>query len=68
MCAKPAKRGKEYIVELLCKRDGCSITSAEQLVDQTIEELEACGYDPDECEDIMRNNLGLEMDYIFELL
>ena len=60
--------GKEHIVAIICQRDNCTISEAERLVEQTIEELDACGYDPEESEDIMMHNLGLEMDYIFELL
>lgn len=60
--------GRERVAAILCRRDNCTFAEAEELIKQTVEELEACGYDPVECEDIMMNNLGLEMDYILDLL
>lgn len=56
------------IVEILCRRDGITTEEAEELIKETINEMEACGYAPCESEDIMLNNLGLELDYIFDLL
>ena len=56
------------IVEILCRRDGITTEEAEELVQEAREEMEACEYNPSECEDIMMNNLGLELDYIFDLL
>lgn len=60
--------GRERVISLICQRDGCSAKEAEKLIGQAISEMEGCGYDPDECEDIMMNTLGLEMDYIFDIL
>ena len=56
------------IVEILCRRDGVTAEEAEELVQEAREEMEACGYDPSECEDIIADVLGLELDYIFDLL
>ena len=60
--------GRERIAAILCQRDNCTFAEAEELINQTVEEMDACGYDPMECEEIMMSNLGLEMDYIFDLL
>lgn len=60
--------GRERVIDLVCQRDGCSAKEAERLIAQAISEMEDCGYDPYECEDIMLNVLGLEMDYIFDIL
>lgn len=60
--------GKQRIAAILCRRDGITFAEAEECIQRTIEEMEACSFDPIECEDIMMNNLGLEMDYIFDLL
>ena len=60
--------GRARVVELICRRDNCTRKEAEQLIRQTLDEMEACGFDPMECEDIMWNILGLEMDYIFDIL
>lgn len=60
--------GHERIAEILCRRDGITVEEAQRLIDEAIEQMEACGYDSDECEDIMADVLGLEPDYIFYLL
>lgn len=54
------------IVYILMNRDGMSKKDAEDLVKETREEILAA--DPWEMEDIMMDNLGLEPDYIFNLL
>lgn len=56
------------IIDILMKRDGLSQEEAERLVDETREMMEECNYDPFDCELIMSEQLGLEMDYIFEIL
>ena len=59
------------VVEILMKRDGLSQAEATQLVADTREELLVCatdgatGMDADE---IIMNNLGLESDYLFDIL
>ena len=60
--------GRERVAAILCRRDNCTFEEAEELISNTLEEMEACGYDPIECEEIMMNNLGLEMDYIVDIL
>lgn len=59
---------KERVAAILCKRDNCTFAEAEELINDTVEEMESCGFDPEACEEIMQNNLGLEMDYILDLL
>lgn len=59
---------RDRIAAILCRRDGITFKEAEELIKQTIEEMEACNYAPCECEDIMMTNLGLEPDYIFDLI
>jgi hypothetical protein len=59
---------RSNVIGLICRRDGCSAKEAEKLIGQAVSEMEDCGYDPCECEDIMMNILGLEMDYIFDIL
>lgn len=54
------------IVNILMNRDGMSKKDAEDLVKETREEILAA--DLWEMEDIMMDNLGLEPDYIFNLL
>ncbi len=55
------------VVEILMKRDGISQEEAEELVRDTASELE----DPTnilDADDIIASNLGLEPDYIFDIL
>lgn len=60
--------GRTRVIKLIRNRDGCSAREAEGLIEQAVREMESCGYNSDECEDIMMNILGLEMDYIFDIL
>ena len=54
------------IVEILMRRDHMSQADAEDVLNQAVDELEANGYQ--DGEDIMMETLGLEMDYIFDLI
>ena len=58
------------VVEILMKRDGISREEAEQLVDLTREELTNAAADGDfeDPTEIIANNLGLEPDYILDIL
>ena len=56
------------IRDILCRRDGMTPTEAQELIDQTIEEIEACSFDAETTIDIMMDNLGLEGDFILDLL
>lgn len=54
--------------DILCRRDGMTPEEAQELINQTIEEIYNASDDYDEVIDIMMNNLGLEGDYILDLL
>ena len=56
------------IIEILCRRDGISVKEAAARVQSVQAALADVNYDYDEVEDIMTNELGLEMDYIMDLL
>lgn len=60
--------GVRRVAKILCARDGISMEEAIERIEQTREEMAECEYAPFECEDIMMSNLGLEMDYIFDIL
>lgn len=53
------------VVQILMKRDGLTINEAKNLVDEAREEIL---FYHDEAEDIMMDMLGLEMDYIWEVI
>ena len=56
------------IVEILMERDSLSREEARERVEDVREMFCDCGYDPTECENIMQEELGLEMDYLFDLM
>ena len=50
------------------ERDGIDEDEARELVDEVREMMADCEYDPTECELIVAEELGLELDYIFDLI
>ena len=56
------------VVAILMKRDGLSRTEAQEQFNEVREMIQECNFDPFETEDILIEELGLEMDYIFEFL
>lgn len=56
------------VVEILMKRDNLSQAEAEELLREVRYMLEECNYDPEESEDIISSELGLEPDYIMDIL
>lgn len=54
------------IIQILMERDGMTEEEATVLVEETREEI--FNSDPWEAEDIMADMLGLEMDYIMDLI
>ena len=59
---------KNKVVDILMKRDGLSRTEAQEQFNEVREMIQECNFDPVETEDILIEELGLEMDYIFEFL
>jgi hypothetical protein len=56
------------IIEILMKRDGNTEKEAESRLDEVKNMLEECNYDADEAENIVLEQLGLEMDYLEDIL
>lgn len=56
------------VVAILMKRDGMSRAEAVALVTEVHGMIEDADGDYDEAEQIMIDELGLEMDYIFDIL
>jgi hypothetical protein len=50
------------------KRDGNTEKEAEARLDEVKNMLEECNYDVDEAENIVLEQLGLEMDYLEDIL
>lgn len=55
-------------VHVLMERDGMTKDETTGLLNEVKSMLAECNYDPEESEDIMMSELGLEMDYIFDIL
>lgn len=56
------------IVEILMRRDNLTKQEALEQMEEARQLMEECNFDPEECEDIMMGELGLESDYLFDLL
>lgn len=56
------------IVEILMKRDRVTQQEAMDQVQEVRNMMEDCAFDPEECEQIMMDELGLEPDYIMNIL
>ena len=60
--------GRQNVVDILCRRDEIDEREANELIDEALDSMMECNYDPEECESILADVLGLEPDYIFDLL
>ena len=56
------------VVEILMRRDNLTQPEAEDRILEVKQIMEDCAYDPEECVDIVQDELGLEMDYIEDIL
>ena len=56
------------IVQILMNRDDITEQEAEELINDAREAMEDCDYDPTECELILQQDLGLEPDYLFDII
>ena len=56
------------IIRVLMERDGLTEDEAEERVNEVKQMFEESKYDLLECENILADELGLELDYIFDLL
>lgn len=59
------------VVKILMERDGMTQDEAVELVRQTSEEIQnevLSGMDVSDVDDIIANNLGLEPDYLYDIL
>lgn len=56
------------VIEILMRRDGLTKREAIQLVKETREMIYNCNGNTGDAEDIMMEQLGLELDYIYDIL
>ena len=56
------------IIEILCRRDGIGVKEATAQVQHVRDLLAQSNYGYEEAEEILATELGLEMDYIFDLI
>ena len=58
----------KQIIKILMERDEISEDEAKERVEEVREMMADCNYDPPECANIIATELGLELDYIFDLI
>lgn len=58
----------DRVVNILIRRDGNTKEEALARIDEVRKRIENCNYDPEESEDIVMEELGLEMDYLEDIL
>lgn len=58
----------EQIIEILMNRDGLTRCEAEEAIQDVQEMMQECEYDPEQCEQIFLEEIGLEMDYLPDFL
>ena len=56
------------IVEILCRRDGMTLTEATERLEEVRDMAEEAMESHDSMEDLLADELGLEMDYLMDLL
>lgn len=56
------------VVEILCRRDGIGVVEATRQVRHVQNMLNSSNWGVEEVENILMEELGLEMDYIFDLI
>lgn len=56
------------VTKILMERDNITREEAEERIADAREQMCDCNYDPIECEDIFADELGLELDYLFDIL
>lgn len=58
----------KHVEQILMERDGDTKELAEARIAEVVDLFEECNYDYDECECILMDYLGLEMDYIHDIV
>lgn len=56
------------VVSILMRRDGMTLWEAEERLNEVRDMIADCEYDLDETDEIMQEELGLEPDYLFDIL
>mgnify|MGYP000014838778 CR=1 FL=1 len=56
------------VVKILMKRDGLTEEEAKHEVEMVRDMIEDCDYDPEQAEEIIMSELGLELDYVTDIL
>lgn len=56
------------VVQILMERDDMTKEEATELLHEVQDMMQECNYDPEECVEITASELGLEPDYITDIL
>lgn len=59
---------KDYVAKVLMKRDEISYEEAMAMINECSDAIRESGYDPVEADNILRDYLGLEPDYLFAVI
>lgn len=59
---------KDKVVKILMRRDGVSSEDALAQIQECADAIRESGYDPFEADNLLRDYLGLEPDYLFAVL
>ena len=62
------KNGISNLEGVLMRRDGLSLYEARKKINQVRQMFMDCNYDADTCEQILYEELGVEMDYVFDII
>lgn len=56
------------VIKILMERDDMTKAEATDLLHEVQDMMQECEYEPVECEAIIASELGLELDYIMDIL
>lgn len=62
------KNGISNLEAVLMKRDGLTLYEARKQINHVRQMFMDCNYDADRCEQIMYDELGVELDYLFDII
>lgn len=59
---------KDSVIKILMRRDGTSYDEALAQINECADAIRESGYDPFEADNLIRDYLGLEPDYLFAVI
>lgn len=62
------KNGISNLEAVLMHRDGLTLYEARKRINNVRQMFMDCNYDADKCEQLMYDKLGVELDYLFDII